>query len=443
MVRVRDGAVVGFCSTACADGEIVAATTVTAATAPVPVPVPSVAVVESQPAVTASPAPDPDPDSDPDPDPDPDSDSDPDPDSDPESDSDPDSDSDSDPDPAPAPAPDPASVPAPARRAAPRRPWPRIAFWIGVGAAAILAGVYLKSRLADGHDTPAEPAARQPLAPVVAPPPLPPPDAAPSVDPIAVRARALTIARGLLDSPSTRVQRAAALALARACEAPGLVALGRAIEDDDDALARIKAADALLRCHDPAGEAELTRALADTTRRDTRIDAAYAFARAGRPEGDAFLRQLLGLPQYRISAAELLVVRGDATARKRLNALVADRKTDPADRTRASIALAATGAPEAVAAARAALDDPGFRPSAAQALARIHDEAARPALIAMLGVTSLCVDAALALVTLAPGLDATPLLPPLVAALDTTRDVDQLTACEAIIVLTAPAAGGP
>ena len=58
-------------------------------------------------------------------------------------------------------------------------------------------------------------------------------------------------------------------------------------------------------------------------------------------------------------------------------------------------------------------------------------------------MAALRVDAALALEALAPGLDPVPLLPPLVAALDSPRDVDQLTACEAIVVLTAPVAEVP
>ena len=56
----------------------------------------------------------------------------------------------------------------------------------------------------------------------------------------------------------------------------------------------------------------------------------------------------------------------------------------------------------------------------------------------MLDVASLRVEAALALARLVPGLDPAPLLPVLVAALESPRDVDQLTACEAIVVLTAP-----
>ena len=79
----------------------------------------------------------------------------------------------------------------------------------------------------------------------------------------------------------------------------------------------------------------------------------------------------------------------------------------------------------------------------AQALAHAHDDGARPALIAMLAVAALRVDAALALEVLAPGLDPVPLLAPLVAALDSPRDTDQLTACEAIVVLTAPASAVP
>jgi hypothetical protein len=71
------------------------------------------------------------------------------------------------------------------------------------------------------------------------------------------------------------------------------------------------------------------------------------------------------------------------------------------------------------------------------ALARAHDPAARPHLIAMLEVAALRVDAALGLRQLAPDLDPTPLLPVLVAALDGGRELDALSACEAIVILTA------
>ena len=51
----------------------------------------------------------------------------------------------------------------------------------------------------------------------------------------------------------------------------------------------------------------------------------------------------------------------------------------------------------------------------ASALAHAHDDGARPALIAMLAVAALRVDAALALEVLAPGLDPVPLLAPLMS----------------------------
>jgi hypothetical protein len=55
-------------------------------------------------------------------------------------------------------------------------------------------------------------------------------------------------------------------------------------------------------------------------------------------------------------------------------------------------------------------------------------------------VPSRRVDAARALRRLSPNLDATPLVAPLLAALATERDNSQVSAAEAVLVLTGPAA---
>ncbi|MBZ0230830.1 MAG: hypothetical protein K8M05_00640, partial [Deltaproteobacteria bacterium] len=56
------------------------------------------------------------------------------------------------------------------------------------------------------------------------------------------------------------------------------------------------------------------------------------------------------------------------------------------------------------------------------------------------GVPSLRVDAARGLRRLSPELDAAPLVAPLLAALVTERDTSQVSAAEALLVLTGPAA---
>jgi hypothetical protein len=73
---------------------------------------------------------------------------------------------------------------------------------------------------------------------------------------------------------------------------------------------------------------------------------------------------------------------------------------------------------------------------AASALAGLHDAAARPVLVKDLSIPSLRVDAARALRRLDPSLDPSPLLPSLLSALASGKDTDEVSAAEAILLLT-------
>ena len=77
---------------------------------------------------------------------------------------------------------------------------------------------------------------------------------------------------------------------------------------------------------------------------------------------------------------------------------------------------------------------------AAVVLADMKDAAARPVLEKQLTIPSLRVQAARALRRLAPDADVAPLLPPLVAALDSNKDTEQVQIAESIVLLAGPPA---
>jgi hypothetical protein len=77
---------------------------------------------------------------------------------------------------------------------------------------------------------------------------------------------------------------------------------------------------------------------------------------------------------------------------------------------------------------------------AAVALADLRAPSARPVLIKQLAISSLRVQAARALRRLAPEDDTTSLLGPLIEALDSNKDTEQVVIAEAILLLAGPAA---
>jgi hypothetical protein len=80
------------------------------------------------------------------------------------------------------------------------------------------------------------------------------------------------------------------------------------------------------------------------------------------------------------------------------------------------------------------------RGAAAAALAHLGDASMRPVLVEQLGVAGHRVRAARALRALEPSLDPAPLLPPLLEALASTRDAEQIEVGETVLILAGPAA---
>ncbi len=255
----------------------------------------------------------------------------------------------------------------------------------------------------------------------------------------APRERAVAVLRGLLSSPSPRIARAAAIGLARMCDPGAKAHLVEVTATESSEIARLENAYVLARCGDDSGRQALVAALRNE-RRDVKADAARHLTALGEDSGLSFLHSLLGISQHRLGAAEALASRQDPKAIAALKAIHGASDTEPADRLRAAIALGLAGDASVSGELRAALADPRFRPAAAAALARLGDAAARDALVDGLGVPSLRVDAARGLRRLSPDLDAGPLVAPLLDALVTERDNSQVSAAEALLVLTGPAA---
>jgi hypothetical protein len=253
--------------------------------------------------------------------------------------------------------------------------------------------------------------------------------------------RALAELQALLSSPSPRVQRIAAMALARTRDPAALAALADALAAEGSEIARLDIGYALGRGGDPRGVAALTKAVAASSRRDVKADAARLLLQLGDTSGVDELHDMVRGSANRLGAAEVLATAGDAKGIEALNAVRADSSATPDERLRAAVALGKGGqaSPGLAEELRAALADGRYNVGAAAALARLGDPAAVPALESQLAVPSLRVGAAVSLRRLRPDLDPTPLLPALAAALGADRDVATVSAAEAILVLTGPA----
>ena len=261
--------------------------------------------------------------------------------------------------------------------------------------------------------------------------------ATPATTPAAARERALATLRELMASTSPRVSRAAAEALARTCDKPALDRLAKALADEPSAIAKVGVARTMAACKDDRGRSSLMSAL-KTGRRDVHAEAARMLVELGDDAGVGALIEL-GVPKmFRVSAGELLALRGHPRGMAQLKAAAADSKASPDERLRAKIAMTAAGDASRIPDAKAALDRLDFRPAAAQALARVHDASARPHLVAGLELPSLRVASAVGLRRLEPQLDSAPLLAPLLRALASDPEVARTSAAEAILVLTGP-----
>ena len=215
-------------------------------------------------------------------------------------------------------------------------------------------------------------------------------------------------------------------------------ALQSARQPETSDIAKLDLAYSLARGGDKRGSDILAVALR-AQRADVRDEAARLLALLGDRRAVPHLTDLLAVPQRRLGAAEHLAHLAEPRTIKVLAQIRGDAKTSANDKARAIIALGIAGHPEVAAALRDMLGDPHESAFAAAALAELKDAAARPVLEHQLESPMLRVRAARALRRLDPALDPKPVLPPLLHVLKSGRDIDQIQAAEAILLLAGPA----
>lgn len=313
----------------------------------------------------------------------------------------------------------------------PRRgPWLAIAIMIALGGAA--GAVYLLVLR--------KPAPAKVQAPIIHDAGVvKPADAAPpTLTPAAAldRAKAILVAQEKSDSP--RVQRVAASALARTGDKEALDLLANAMKNETSEIGKLDIAYALARSNDKRGTDALIAAL-NGPKRDPKLEAGRRLALLGDKRAVHVLAGYLEVSQLRLGTAEQLAFLADPAAIKVLDGFVADPASLPDEKARAQIALGHAGRADVAPALHALLGDDRQNSFAAQALAVLHDEAARPVLVSQLAIPSLRVKSARALRRLDPNADVSALLPPLVAALDSKKDTEQVQLAEAILLLAGPA----
>lgn len=285
-----------------------------------------------------------------------------------------------------------------------------------------------------GRDAKSEPAPVQ--KPVVTPPPAP--DAPPAVTPAAAVDRAKSVLAKNLKSDSPRVQRVAASALARTGDGDAIAQLVAQLGKETSDIAKLEIAYAIARGGDKRGADVLAAAL-QAPRRDVRLEAARRLALLGDKRGTPVLTEYLDVSQLRLGAAEQLAFLADPAALKALDAVRTDPKATHDEQARATIALGYAGRRDVIPALEQLLTEKGNDAFAAAALADLHDAKSRPFLESELKRPTRRADAARALRRLDASLDPGPLLPPLLAALDSAKDTEQVEAAEAVLLLAGPA----
>lgn len=250
-------------------------------------------------------------------------------------------------------------------------------------------------------------------------------------------AKARRVLSEALVSDSPRVQRVAASALARTGDPAALTALAAALVKETSDIAKLDILYALARGGDKRGVDGLVAALS-APRRDVKLEAAHRLVVLGDKRAVETLANYLDVSQLRLGAAEQLAILAEPRAIKVLEAVRADEKASPDDKARAAIALGFAGKPDIAPALHDLLTDARFNAFAASALANLHDEAARPVLVKQLDVSSLRVAAARAWRRLDETRDALPLLPPLLTALASAKDTEQVLTAEEVLVLAGP-----
>ncbi len=252
-------------------------------------------------------------------------------------------------------------------------------------------------------------------------------------------ARAQDVLRTQMKSDSPRVQRVAASALARTGDKDALDLLAAALGKETGDLAKLDLAYALARAGDKRGTDALLAA-AHGSKRDPKLEAGRRLALLGDKRAVNAIASYLDVSQLRLGTAEQLAYLAEPRALKILDAVRADPSAVPDEKARATIALGHAARTDVQPQLRELLADDRNNAFAAAALAGLKDEAARPVLVKQLAIPSLRVQAARALRQLAPDADVAPLLPPLVDALDSNKDTEQVQIAEAIVLLAGPSA---
>lgn len=267
----------------------------------------------------------------------------------------------------------------------------------------------------------------------------PPADATPAVTAEVALERAKAVLVANAKNNSARVQRVAASALARTGDKDALDLLASAMAKETSEIAKLDIAYALARSGDKRGTDALLAAL-NGQKRDPKLEAGRRLALLGDKRAINVLGNYLTVDQLRLGTAEQLAYLAEPRALKILESVIADPNAGADEKARATIALGHAGRTDVAPALHALLTDDRQNSFAAQALAVLHDEAARPVLVSQLAIPSLRVKSARALRRLAPDANVSALLPPLVAALESNKDTEQVQIAEAIVLLAGPAA---
>ena len=260
-----------------------------------------------------------------------------------------------------------------------------------------------------------------------------PPPAAQPLDRDALFRAAVADLGVLAKSSSPRVKRLAAQALARTGDAEAMTELRALLGEEQSQLGRIQIAYALARAGDQAALAEL-RGQLSAERRDVRLDAARSLVQLGDDSGRKTLRAMLPLDNYRLGAAGLLARLKDEEGLKALRTEMA-KKSSAENVMRAAVALGRAGQGDVQEQLRTIVNDRRYNVGAADALAALGDSAAVEPLTQQLGLSAMRVQAALWLRRLDQKVD----LGPLQIALESGDEASQVSAAEALLVLTGPA----
>jgi HEAT repeat protein len=240
----------------------------------------------------------------------------------------------------------------------------------------------------------------------------------------------------LLESPSRRIQRIAAIALTRERNPAAVKHLQGLLERESSDLGRIEIAQALARAGEARGFEVLREALGNA-QRDVRLDAARALVELGDPSGAKQLTAMLSISGYRVGAAGLLARLGDQKAMEVLREELRLADATEESRMRAAVALGRAGDASVRQTLLTILDDGRYNVGAADALAALGERQAEAALVRQLNLASLRVGAAEALRRLGSKLD----LGPLAVALESGDDVGRVSAAEAILILASSEGG--